>query len=59
METAENMELRDIPGDFVNENYYYHHHHHRHHHLYCIYVSAGFGISPSVLSLRFNKLHRI
>ena len=23
MDTTENMELRDIPGDFVNANYYY------------------------------------
>jgi len=23
MDTTENMELRDIPGDFLNANYYY------------------------------------
>jgi hypothetical protein len=37
MDTAENMELGDIPGDFVNENYYYYYYY-----LYldCVYVSV-------------------
>jgi hypothetical protein len=41
MDTIENTELGDIPGDFVNANYYYYYYHH-HHHLYlcCIYVSV-------------------
>jgi len=40
MDTIENTELGDIPGDFVNANYYYYYYHHHHLYLCCIYVSV-------------------